>query len=124
MIGAVALSEMAKELEDAGKRKDREFIKGRTEKLLEMYRGFYDKLMWLEEEDENLPEISKESLEDAYQTLQEIAGSMDYDLVDSILKQLRGYHLPPGHKEKVERIEDKLSQLDWEGIVEEAKKDI
>lgn len=43
-----------------------------------MYRTLDDKLSWLDKSDENLPDISEESLKEAYQTILEIAGSMDY----------------------------------------------
>ncbi len=122
IIGAAAVSGLAKELEDAGKRKDITFIDGNTDKLLDMYRTLDDKLSRLDRENEGLPEISEDAMREAYQTIIEIAGSMDYGLMDSILKDLKNYSLSQADSERVANIEKMLTELDWDGIIREAKK--
>ncbi|MCR5403651.1 MAG: response regulator [Butyrivibrio sp.] len=123
MIGAAALSELAKELEDAGKRSDTKVIQGNTQRLLEMYRGLGGKLMWLEQTDEDLPEIPDTDLKEAYQTILEIAGSMDYGLMEDLLKELRGYRLSSKGRDRISNIERKLTELDWDGIIAEVKEE-
>ena len=47
----------------------------------------------------------------------EIAGSMDYGLMEDILKNLNGYSLPTADREKIDNIGRLLTELDWDGIV-------
>ena len=120
IIGATQLSELAGELESAGKNGDRAFTDENTDRLLEMYRSLNDALSWLDGTDEDLPEISGDKLKEAYQTMIEIAGSYDYELMDGILKELRAYRLPPSDRGRISDIENRLTVLDWEGIAEKA----
>ncbi|MBO4900661.1 MAG: response regulator [Lachnospiraceae bacterium] len=117
IIGAASLSEFAKDLEDAGKRNDTEYIESNTPKLLEMYRSLDAELSPLDGDTENLPEIDEGALKEAYQTIIEIAGSMDFGLMEDILKDLRGYRLPEADKDRIAKIEGLLTQLDWDGII-------
>jgi len=59
-------------------------------------------------------------LQEAYQTITEIAGNYDYELMDDLLKNLRGYRLPPSDREKLSDIEKMLTELDWDGIMKKA----
>lgn len=120
IIGASALSEFARNLEEAGKTGAIEFIKEKTGALLDMYRSLDEKLSGLDKADESLPSIDPASLKEAYQTMVEIAGSMDYGMMEDILKDLKGYDLPEGDKEVISRIEGMLNMLDWDGIAETA----
>ena len=86
-----------------------------------MYRELDLKLKKLDETDESLPEISEASLKEAYQTIVEIAGSMDYALMDDLLKDIHGYALKPEDKQVIGKIEGLLSELNWDGIIETAK---
>ena len=120
IIGATLLSEMAKDLEDAGKRNDTAYIEDNTDRLLDMYHKLDTGLEWLDKKDEDLPQISEGALREAYQTIVEIAGSMDYGLMEDMLKELHGYSLPGPDAERIAKIERMLSQLDWEGIIQMA----
>ncbi|MCR4618001.1 MAG: response regulator [Lachnospiraceae bacterium] len=120
IIGAGHLSELARKLEEAGKNKDSEFIAEHTDELLNLYRSLNEGLSWLDRTDEELPEISEKMLQEAYQTITEIAGNYDYELMDEIIKNLRGYRLPPLDNEKLSEIEKMLMELDWDGIMKKA----
>ncbi len=122
IIGATAINKLALELEEAGKRKDTAFIDENTGRLLDMYRGLDEKLKWLDGDYKDLPEISDKALKEAYQTIAEIAGAMDYGMMEDILKDLKGYALPEADKARVSAIEGKLSELDWDGIMAEVGK--
>lgn len=117
IIGAASLSELAKNLEDAGKREDMAFINSNTDRLLDMYRSLDARLSWLDNADEDLPLIGEGALNEAYQTIIEIAGSMDYELMENILKNLHGYRLPEADRERIAGIESMLTELDWDGII-------
>lgn len=81
-----------------------------------MYRALDDKLRFLDPDKEDLPGISPEALQEAYRTIQEIAGAMDYGLLEDLLKDLRGYRLPEEDDLRIGRIESLLTNLDFEGI--------
>lgn len=121
IIGAMELSKLAEGLEMAGKRKDMKYITSNTGRLIRLYRELDEKLSPLDEVSETLPEIDDASLKDAYNTIIEIAGSMDYGLMESILADLRGYSLPPGDEQNIKTIESLLTGLDWEGIAKTAQ---
>ena len=124
IIGAMELSLLCQELEDAGNRNDTEFIAAKTGKLLLDYRGFKEKLEKISsngpesEYKSDKPMISAEELEDAYAALREIVPQMDYDSVEMILEQLKDYKLPPEDDEKILRIAKYLKMLDWESMEE------
>ncbi|MCR5097548.1 MAG: response regulator [Lachnospiraceae bacterium] len=121
IIGAQELSDLAKSLEDAGKDGDEAFINDNNGRLLDMYRSLDAKLSCLDSEDEDKPPISEAALKEAYQTIFEIAGSMDYGLMEGILKDLRGYSLPEKDREWFARMEAMLMELNWDGIMETVK---
>ncbi|MCR5053870.1 MAG: response regulator [Lachnospiraceae bacterium] len=116
IIGASELSKMAESLENAGKVKDTDFIDAHTEELLVRYFSLDAKVCWLDDSDDDLPEIDEKSLREAYQTIMEIADSMDYELMEDIIRNIKAYRLPRPDRERVDLIEDKLTALDWEGI--------
>lgn len=116
IIGAEELSALAKELEAAGKREDTAYLKEHTDRLLQMYRALDKRLSELDKADESLPEISAGALKEAYQTILEIAGSMDYGLMENMLTELKGFRLPEADKERIGRIEGMLTELNWNGI--------
>ncbi|MCR5520461.1 MAG: response regulator [Lachnospiraceae bacterium] len=122
IIGAAELSEMAKNLEEAGKARDMGVIKRDTGALLEKYRELNGKLSGPEKNKEDLPVLSEELRKDAFQTIAEIAGSMDYGLMEQLLKELRGYRLSDEDERVIGEIEEKLMQLDWDGICEAARR--
>ena len=117
IIGADALSELAKNLEDAAKAGDEEFVDNNTDKLLEMYRELDEKLSWLDKSDDNLSEISDKALKEAWQTIGEIAEAMDYGMMENILDSLKGYRLRDEDQDKADSIGKLLTELDWDGIL-------
>ncbi len=122
IIGAGQLSELARSLEDAGREGDLAYIRSHTDRLLEMYRELDAKLTLLDPKQETLPALNPGSMREAYQTMVELAGSMEYELMDDLLKELHGYRLTQEDGERIAEVEQKLSRLDWEGIVEIARK--
>lgn len=128
IIGAMSLSQLAKELEDAGKAGDTDLIRENTGRLLEMYRELDGKLKELDGDSapENLQEIDEAGLSEAWNTVVEIADSMDYEMMEGVLKDLRSYRLPEDAVRVVEKMEKLLNELDFDGIrlaAEEALKE-
>ena len=122
IIGASELSALCESLEDAGNRADHEFIQANTEKLLKMYREYKDKLERLSHSKEGIGEektpIDEAELKDAYEALKEVISMMDYDAVEMIVGQLKGYKLPEEDQEKVNKLEKMLKAFDWDGLEE------
>lgn len=116
IIGALELSELSKDLEAAGDAKDVERIERDTDKLLGMFRDLDRQLSVLDPDLADLKELTPAMRKDAFMTLKEVSGSMDYDLVDGILRDLRGYALLPGDKGFIEEIEKRLMEFDFDGI--------
>ncbi len=121
IIGASELSVLAGKLEEAGKSKDTAYIENSTGKLLSMYRGLDSKLTWFDRTDESLPQIEESALNEAYLTIIEVAGIMDYGMMESLLKNLRGYFLPKEDKERIDGIEKALVELNWDRITKIAR---
>ncbi len=121
IIGAEELSTLAKQLEDAGNKKDMDFIDANTDKLLKIYRGYGELLSGLlksDEDDKDKPPIPENELEDAYAALKELVSMMDYDGVEMVLSQVKEYSLPEKDKETFDKIEKALKKFDWEGMEE------
>ncbi len=117
IIGADKLSKLAEELETAGKEEDTDYIAGNTERLLDMYRELDGYLSKLSSVDDDLPEIDPGAMKEAYSTILEIAQSMDYGLMEDLLKELMGYRLAPADDEIIGKVEKSLTRLDWDGII-------
>ena len=118
IIGARKLSKLAEKLEEAGKKKDIKTFDAHIEELLSMYREYKKHLASLPEEKEleKTEPISDEALKDAYDALRTFASQMDVDAVRMILDELGVYLLAPQDEEKIETINRKLLQFDWDGI--------
>ncbi len=116
IIGDSGLSELSRELEDAGKAGDLDTINRNTEVLLDMYRSLDRQLSRLDGEEKDLKDLSEGMRRDAYQTICEIAGSMDFGMMDKMVKNLKGYRLTEEDSDRIRRIEEMLMQLDWDGI--------
>lgn len=116
IIGALRLSNLAKDLEDAGNDGDMEFIRSHTDELLFSYRGYKPKLMPLVEADGEKTEIDAAELKGAYEALREIIPQMDYDGVEMVMDQLDAYKLPEEDANKIAEFKKLLKKLDWEGM--------
>ncbi len=118
IIGANDLAALAEKLELAGNANDLDTIDANTAKLLEDLRAFKDKLAPLRSDDQakddDLEDIPEDVLKDAYHALKEIIPQMDYDSVDMIIGELKGYKLPDKDKEKFDQLALLLKQYDWE----------
>ena len=119
VIGANELSERAKRLEDAGNAGYIDEIKKDTPELLKLYRTYAEKLSPLikvEVEDDSKPLIEPDALAEAYETLQEVAQTFDYDTLNFVIESLDEYRLPDTEREKFKSLKDASSKLDWEQI--------
>jgi len=116
IIGADALSDLAKELEAAGKSGKEDIIHDNTGILLRMYRDLNARLSLLDGEKKDRKLLTEELRKDALQTMSEIVDSMDFGLMEGILQDLHNYWLSPEDEGLIQRIEELLMELNWEGI--------
>ena len=127
IIGLADLSELAKQLEAAGDSNDTEFIDANTEKLLTWYRSYKEKLSRLSgdnaaAEQKERPPAEQDFLEDAFSSLEEFAGQMDYDLVEMVITSVEEYSLTPEDQEIFDEVNEAFMSLDWNGIRKAAHK--
>ncbi|MBR4993200.1 MAG: hypothetical protein IKY04_03020 [Lachnospiraceae bacterium] len=64
------------------------------------------------------PEIRNEAI----RTIGEIADTMDFEMMEGMLKDLKEYRLSDEDEKAVNEIEDMLMQLNWEGISDAVRK--
>ncbi|MCR5559761.1 MAG: transporter substrate-binding domain-containing protein [Schwartzia sp.] len=119
IIGAAALSEQAKHLEDAGNQLQVEEITQKTPALLELYRSCSKLLDTFKTEDtdnSDLPEIDSESLAEAYEAIKELAASFDYNSIKLVLAELEKTRVPKELSERHNRIVDAAKKPDWDAL--------
>ncbi len=119
LIGAAELSALARDLEDAGKNDNLEFIRSETGRLLLLYRDYLDRLSPLSDDDvSSKEEIDPAELEDAYAALSELAEVMDYDSAEMVLSSVHAYRLPDEDEKRMKELRLRLKELDWDGMRE------
>ncbi len=119
VIGALKLSELCQRLETAGKELDTDTINTLTAPMLELYRSYIEKLSFPEELERSneVPEENLNKTKDLQAVLTEARGFLedyDYDSAEGVLKRLDDSELTDEIKEKLQSIEEALSNLDAE----------
>ena len=119
IVGALELSKMCADLEEAGNKEDLEFIDAHNDIMLSDYAAYKEKLARLKEEEQendNLEEIPESELKDAYDALKDVIPQMDYDSVEMILDGLKAYKLPKEDAEIMAELGKLLKVFDWDAI--------
>lgn len=121
VIGASDISERAYMLEQAGDNKDIDLIKKETYGLLNDFRELGIRLSQILTKDEDndedgLPEIDIDMLNDAYNTISEFAASMDYENTLFVLGELKNYKFTDEERNRIKEIHSAVENLDWEKV--------
>ncbi len=117
LVGALDLGNKAEALEKAGKSDDTDYIREHHEDAMKDFTAIRDALSPMFGKDENdLPEIPADTLAEAYGAIEEFAAAMDYDCVKMVLDSVKEYTLPEGAREKFEKINTLLVEMNWNGI--------
>lgn len=120
IIGAFELSDRAKRLEDAGNSGYIEEIKAWNDDLIRLYKGYAAKLEPLIKKDVHVdtekPPIDDAALSEAYEALNEVSLSYDYDSFMFVLKSLDEYQLPEEAAHKHKQLKAAASKPDWDEI--------
>ena len=122
IVGAMELSSLAEQLEDAGKKEDIDFININTPKLLSDYRSFKELFARLDEggEEEALDKdpIPEEELSGAYEALKELVQQMDYDGAEMVINDVMAYKLEEEDLAKFKELQKYLKLFDWDKLEE------
>ncbi|MBQ5431177.1 MAG: response regulator [Lachnospiraceae bacterium] len=134
IIGAMDISNMAKDLESYGEQRKIWEIHENTNSFLAAYASLGKKLAPILQEDgaftaasgdasDDRPVISESELSDAYSALRELAASLAYEDAKGILEMLKEYALPEEEIPRLEKIHSALEKLDWDEVVSLLPKD-
>ena len=122
IVGAMELSSLAEQLEDAGKKEDIDFININTPKLLSDYLSFKELFARLDEggEEEALDKdpIPEEELSGAYEALKELVQQMDYDGAEMVINDVMAYKLEEEDLAKFKELQKYLKLFDWDKLEE------
>ena len=118
-IGAMKLSDMAAELEKAGKAGDIAYIKAHHAAALEKYRAYEQILApYCREEaaDESLKaECEPRLLREEFEKVRRAALDLDMDLLEEACKTISGYRYPPEQQELLAKLLSACDEIDMDG---------
>jgi len=121
LIGAVVISDIARNLEEAGKSGDLEFIKAETPHLLTLFRELKDDLDKLYHDTENVTEtgraIGDDLISKAYEELLGYTERMDYDGMENIMDNLEKFDLPAKEQERYEALKVAWLEMDYPQMI-------
>ena len=95
-----------------------EYIKENTKDLLDTFRDLEEKLSAKDRKAEEKPVLSDAQRKDAFNTISEIAGSMDFGMMEDLLNDLEDYALSDEDAKLLRDIRSRLMELDWDGIAQ------
>ena len=119
LIGAVPLSEAAKELEDYGKQGKTEVLEEKTPDVLTLYRDLKNILRpYAEKEEAAKKEFSDGEWITALQQIHQCIEQFDLDGVDQIMEQLEEYQVPECIRESMDQLRVYVADVSLEEIME------
>ncbi|MCR4715587.1 MAG: DegV family EDD domain-containing protein [Lachnospiraceae bacterium] len=119
LIGAMELSDAAKDLEMAGKASDIDFIKAHHEDLITDYLKYQDTLSEIcaKKVETDKPVADMFLMETVYEAAKEAAEALDCDMLDEVFDELNEYSIPVSEQDKYEAIKRAADSFDYEGII-------
>lgn len=119
LIGAVPLSEAAKELEDYGKQGKTEVLEEKTPDVLTLYRDLKNILRpYAEKEEDAKKEFSDGEWITALQQIHQCIEQFDLDGVEQIMEQLEEYQVPECIRESMDQLRVYVADVSLEEIME------
>ena len=130
VIGAMALGDLAAELEQAGNHKDTDTIRDKTGLLLKKARALGERLEQVfcedasqeakkeAESDQNKPKITPQAKKEAVEMMKDFAKLYDYDNMLYVLDSLNAYQLDPKDLEILREIRNNTEEFKWETILD------
>ncbi len=126
IIGAMGLSQMARELEVAGKEGNTDYIREHHEAAMEEYLKYEGRLKEVfgavsepayEEITEFKPLAERDLIISAYEGLKDAAATKDNDKIAHIIKELESYQIPENEAEKYSQLREKAKVFDHAGML-------
>ena len=120
-IGALALSELAAKMEQAGNSRDDTAIREHTDELLEKYRAYYPVLepfFAVQEEDGNLPPVSQELLKELFERMRTAVDELDMDEMAEVIAEMKKYSYEGECKEAFEKLQEAVDNIDVDACQE------
>lgn len=116
IVGDMALSELAKELEACGNAEDVDMIRAKTEGLLNDYAELKDKLLPVFVEDEGKPEIERDMLIDGFTAMYEALSVFDMDMAEDVMNTFAEYSMPEDFRDTYDKLKVLMSEVDMDAI--------
>lgn len=122
LVGALELSELALDMELAGKEKDVVKIKEKTKLLLDMYRSLQCELATVfdvknAEAEANKKELTKKVLNRRLGELSDLVEAFDFETAEMLLESLKEYRLPEDFTESYEKLKALMAEVNGEEII-------
>ena len=126
LVGALDLGNCAELLETAGKKGDIGHIREKHGQVMEDYLKYMELLAPLfgdrpadnPADKPERPVIDDLLMNDIYEALREAAEAMDCDRIEEIMEEVGEYSVPESEKERFDTVRKKVSDLDYDGILE------
>ncbi len=118
LVGVLDVGDKAEALEMAGKQENTEFILANHESMMKEYAAIHEALRSEYETEEEFPEIPETMLADAYASLYEFAQMKDYEMAKMVIESLKEYRLPPDDEDRFKKIQNFLSNMEWDKIID------
>ncbi|MDO5574361.1 MAG: response regulator [bacterium] len=121
LIGALVLSEQAKQLEACGNAEDQTTIEAETPALLQTYRIYAGQIRQIFEKPEDeaaKPLMEEKRLREALETLNEVAEVFDFDSADLIMETLSKYRMPESFQESYEKLKTFMAEVARDDIID------
>lgn len=124
LIGALELSELALEMELAGKEKNAEQIKEKTKMLLDMYKGIQSELKSIfdantGEDEKNKKELTKKKLNRKLSELKELMEAFDFETAQMLFASLKDFRLPEDFANSYDKLKVSMAEVNNEEIINE-----
>ncbi|MCQ2519040.1 MAG: substrate-binding domain-containing protein [Lachnospiraceae bacterium] len=126
LIGALELSELAQDMELAGKEKNVVRIKEKTKLLLDMYKNIQGELATVfgvksieTEAEKNKKELTTKQLNRKLGELMELVEAFDFETARMLLASLKEYRLPEDFTESYEKLKSSMADVNSEEIISE-----
>ncbi|MBR5968869.1 MAG: hypothetical protein IK016_00835 [Lachnospiraceae bacterium] len=84
--------------------------------LTEVLSPYFGTLSEEEGTEEDLPEISREELDELYEAVREFSDAYDQDAILRLLEQTKGYALPEADRERLKKVKELAAASDWSGL--------
>ncbi len=121
MIGAMELSQMFYRMEQLGNAGKQDEIEKGMPQLLELFRSYRETLAGYASSQENLVQVSNDTIKQTLLRLRDAVDQFDLDAADSAMKELETYAFPPELQPMVEQLGAYVADVAMEDVMKTAQ---